>query len=166
MGLPHYIQDMSRIPLKYHKNIYFYVQYRHPTLICRGTDKPHTQRQTHGWTENIYSIFRDKLLLPGEHVLTILQHFKMDLALITDGNSDQTTPSSPAYSVLKLLVQLRGHRTMGSEWLWVGQQKCWCWSLLVSCWLAFWVWNLCRNWYKSLCRTQKAVQVIGKWALT
>ncbi len=51
---------MSRIPLKYHTNIKLYAQYTHPTLICRGT---------HGRTENIYSIFRDKLLLLGEHVL-------------------------------------------------------------------------------------------------
>ncbi len=50
---------MSRIVLKYHTNIKFYTQYTHPTLICRGTD---------GRTENIYSIFRDKLLLLGEHV--------------------------------------------------------------------------------------------------
>jgi hypothetical protein len=38
---------MSRIPIKYHKNIYFYIQYRHPTLICRGTDT-HTDRHTDG----------------------------------------------------------------------------------------------------------------------
>ncbi len=31
--------------------------------ICRGTDA-----HTDGRTENIYSIFRDKLLLLGEHV--------------------------------------------------------------------------------------------------
>ncbi len=47
----------------YHKNIKFYTQYTHPTLICRGTDA-----RTDGRTENIYSIFRDKLLLLGEHV--------------------------------------------------------------------------------------------------
>ena len=47
MGLQHYTQDMSRIPLKYYKNIYFYVQYRHPTLICRGTDT-HTDTRTDG----------------------------------------------------------------------------------------------------------------------
>jgi hypothetical protein len=51
---------MSRIPLKYHTNVLFYTKYTHPTLICRGTDG-----RTDG---NIYSIFRDKLLLPGEHV--------------------------------------------------------------------------------------------------
>ncbi len=50
---------MSQIPLKYHTDIKFYTQYTHPTLICRGTD---------GRTENIYSIFGDKLLLLGEHV--------------------------------------------------------------------------------------------------
>ncbi len=50
---------MSRILLNYHTNIKFYTQYTHPTLICRGTD---------GRTENIYSIFRDKLLLLGEHL--------------------------------------------------------------------------------------------------
>ncbi len=58
----HYTQDMNRIPLKYHINVLFYTKYTHPTLICRGTD---------GRTENIYSIFRDKLLLPGEHVFSI-----------------------------------------------------------------------------------------------
>ena len=57
MGLQHYTQDMSRIPLKYHINVLFYTKYTHPTLICRGTD---------GRTENIYSIFRDKLLLLRE----------------------------------------------------------------------------------------------------
>jgi hypothetical protein len=54
---------MSRIPLIYHTNIKFYTQYTHPMLICRGADA-----HTHGRTENIYSIFRDKLLLLGEHV--------------------------------------------------------------------------------------------------
>jgi hypothetical protein len=58
---------MSRIPLKYHTNIKFYTQYTHPTLICRGTDTQ-TDARTDGRTENIYSIFRDKLLLLGEHV--------------------------------------------------------------------------------------------------
>ncbi len=68
MGLQHYTQDMSRIPLKYHTNVLFYKKYTHPTLICRGTDA-HTHGRTDGRTENIYSIFRDKLLLLGEHVL-------------------------------------------------------------------------------------------------
>jgi hypothetical protein len=63
MGLQHYTQDMSKIPLKYHKKVLFYTKYTHPTLICRGTDA-----RTHGRTENIYSVFRDKLLLRGEHV--------------------------------------------------------------------------------------------------
>ncbi len=62
MGLQHYNQDMSRIPLKYHTNVLFYTKYTHPTLICRGTDA-----RTDAHTENIYSIFRDKLLLLGEH---------------------------------------------------------------------------------------------------
>jgi hypothetical protein len=38
MGLQHYIQDMSKIPLKYHKKVMFYTKYTHPMLICRGTD--------------------------------------------------------------------------------------------------------------------------------
>jgi hypothetical protein len=63
MGLQHYTQDMSRIPLKYHTNVLFYTKYTHPTLICGGTDA-----LTDARTENIYSIFRDKLLLLGEHV--------------------------------------------------------------------------------------------------
>ncbi len=54
---------MSRITLIYHTNIKFYTQYTHPTLIYRGTNAC-----TDGRTENIYSIFRDKLLLLGEHV--------------------------------------------------------------------------------------------------
>ncbi len=72
MGLQHYTQDMRRIPLKYHTNVLFYTKYTHPTLICRGTDActgGRTDRRTDGRTENIYSIFRDKLLLLGEHVL-------------------------------------------------------------------------------------------------
>jgi hypothetical protein len=59
---------MSRIPLKYHTNIKFYTQYTHPTLICRGTN-PQTDARMDGRMENIYSIFRDKLLLLEEHVL-------------------------------------------------------------------------------------------------
>ena len=62
MGLQHYTEDMSKIPLKYHINVLFYTKYTHPTLICRGTDA-----RTDGHTENICSIFRDKLLLLGEH---------------------------------------------------------------------------------------------------
>jgi hypothetical protein len=61
---------MSKIPLKYHKKVLFYTKYTHPTLICRRTDG-RTDGRTHGRTdarmENIYSIFRDKLLLLGEH---------------------------------------------------------------------------------------------------
>jgi hypothetical protein len=71
MGLQHYTQDMSRIPLKYQSNVLFYTKYTHPMLICRGTDA-RTDGRMHGRTdgriENIYSIFRDKLLLLGEHV--------------------------------------------------------------------------------------------------
>jgi hypothetical protein len=66
MGSQHYTQDMSKIPLKYHKNVLFYTKYTHPTLICRGTDA-WTDARTDAHTENIYSIFRDKLLLLGEH---------------------------------------------------------------------------------------------------
>ncbi len=58
---------MSRIPLKYRTNVLFYTKYTHPTLICRGTDAC-THARTDGRSENIYSIFRDKLLLLGEHV--------------------------------------------------------------------------------------------------
>ncbi len=61
MGLQYYTQDMSKIPLKYHKRVLFYTKYTHPTLICG------THGRTDAWRENIYSIFRDKLLLLGEH---------------------------------------------------------------------------------------------------
>jgi hypothetical protein len=37
MGLQHCTQDISKIPLKYHKKVLFYTKYTHPTLICRGT---------------------------------------------------------------------------------------------------------------------------------
>ncbi len=62
---------MSRIPLKYHTNIKFYTQYAHPMLICRGTDTQ-TDARTNAHTDNIYSIFRDKLLLLGEHIYLYL----------------------------------------------------------------------------------------------
>jgi len=74
MGLQHYTQDMSKIPLKYHKKVLFYTKYTHPMLICRGTDArtdARTDGRTDGRTENIYSIFRDKLLLLGEHGFTV-----------------------------------------------------------------------------------------------
>jgi hypothetical protein len=76
MGLQHYAQDMSRIPLKYHTIVLFYTKYTHPMQICRGTDTRkdgRTDGRMDGWSENIYSIFRDKLLLLGEHVFDELQ---------------------------------------------------------------------------------------------
>ena len=51
MGLQHYTQDMSEIPLKYHKRVLFYTKYTHPTLICRGT-----HGRTHGRTDGKYSL--------------------------------------------------------------------------------------------------------------
>ncbi len=66
MGFQQFTQDMSKIPLKNNINVLFYTKYTHPTLICRGTDG-RTDGRTHTRTENIYSIFRDKLLLLGEH---------------------------------------------------------------------------------------------------
>ncbi len=54
---------MSRIPIMYYTNKKFYTQYTHLTLICRGTNARTDRR-----TDNIYSIFRDKLLILGEHV--------------------------------------------------------------------------------------------------
>jgi hypothetical protein len=74
MGLQHYTQDMSRIPLKYNTNVFFYTKYTHPTLICRGTDA-----RTDARTENIYSIFRDKLLVLGEHVHLIILQFIVEI---------------------------------------------------------------------------------------
>ncbi len=68
---------MSRIPLIYHTNIKFYTQYTHPTLICRGGDARTDRR-----TENIYSIFRDKLLLLGEHRLPIFEKKKSSASSI------------------------------------------------------------------------------------
>jgi hypothetical protein len=65
---------MSRIPLKYHTNVLFYTKYTHPTLICGGQMHARMDGRTDGWTENIYSIFRDKLLLLGEHVFLARLH--------------------------------------------------------------------------------------------
>ncbi len=67
---------MSKIPIKYQKKMLFYTKYTHPTLICRGTDAQ-THGRTDARTENIYSIFRDKLLLLGEHGLSIRLWFDM-----------------------------------------------------------------------------------------
>ena len=69
------LYDLTRMafsqPLKYNINVLFYTKYTHPTLICRGThartDGRTDGRTHHACTENIYSIFRDKLLLLGEH---------------------------------------------------------------------------------------------------
>jgi len=66
MGLQHYTQDMNKIPLKYNINVLFYTKNTHPMLICRGTHA-RTDGRTDARTENFYSIFRDKLLLLGEH---------------------------------------------------------------------------------------------------
>jgi len=101
MGFQHYTQDMSKIPLKYHINVLFYTKYTHPTLICRGTDARTDER-----TEKNYSIFRDKLLLLGEHgyqyrwkiwsVLSVLRTYKKyviysksytDTAIILSGSA-------------------------------------------------------------------------------
>jgi hypothetical protein len=42
-------------------------KYEHPKLICRGTDTQ-TDARTNACMDNICSIFRDKLLLLGEHI--------------------------------------------------------------------------------------------------
>ena len=57
MGLQHYTQDMSKIPLKYQKKMLFYTKYTHPTLICRGTHgrtDGRTDGRTHGCTHGKY----------------------------------------------------------------------------------------------------------------
>ncbi len=73
---------MSRILPKCHTNIKLYTQYTHPTLICRGTDTQ-TDARTDGRTENIYSLFRDKFLLLGEHVLALVASTKHVLLNLT-----------------------------------------------------------------------------------
>ena len=69
MGLQHYTQDMSKLPLKTNINVLFKRKYTHPTLICRGTDgrtdgrtdartdgRTHarTDGRTHGRTDGKY----------------------------------------------------------------------------------------------------------------
>ncbi len=80
---------MSRIPLIYHTNIKFYTQYMHPMLICRGTDAPR-----YGCMENIYSIFKDKLLLLGEHVKSQfhLQPFDNNFVIFAPLKKDPNLP--------------------------------------------------------------------------
>ncbi len=86
MGLQHYNQDMSKIPIKYKINVLFtqiiltlrlsVVGRMHGRTDGRtdartdGRTHGRTHGRTDGRTENIYSIFRDKLLLCGEHVLS------------------------------------------------------------------------------------------------
>ena len=75
MGLQHYTQDMSKIPLKYNKKVLFYTKIHTLRLSVGGHTDGRTDARKHGRTdartdartENIYSIFRDKLLLRGEH---------------------------------------------------------------------------------------------------
>jgi len=50
MGLQHYTQDMSKIPLKYHKKVLFYTKYRHP-LSVGGHMHGRTDARTHGRTD-------------------------------------------------------------------------------------------------------------------
>jgi hypothetical protein len=129
MGLQHYTQDMSRIPLKYHTNVLFFTKYTHPTLICRGTDA-RTDGRTHGrmdgWTENIYSIFRDKLLLLGDHVHgTIVPNWKDAVGLgnfvcdtkskKTEGKADRAVNDEPYINKRKPLSTMaaKGHLNNG-----------------------------------------------------
>ena len=58
MGLQHYTQDMSKLPLKTNINVLFKRKYSHPMLICRGTDgrtdgrtDARTDGRTHGRTD-------------------------------------------------------------------------------------------------------------------
>jgi hypothetical protein len=59
---------MSKIPQKYNKKVLFYTKIHTLRLSVGGRTDGCTDGRTHGGTENIYSIFRDKLLLRGEHV--------------------------------------------------------------------------------------------------
>ena len=58
MGLQHYTQDMSKIPLKYHLIILCYTKYTHPTLICRGTD---TRTDGHTDAQKIFTQYLPQL---------------------------------------------------------------------------------------------------------
>ncbi len=56
LGL-HNVQDLSRIPQKYHKNYRLSKTIYTPYAYLQGTDG-----WTHRWTDNIYSIFREHSL--------------------------------------------------------------------------------------------------------
>jgi hypothetical protein len=97
MGLQHYSR-YEQNTTKYHTNVLFYTKHTHPTLICRGTDARtdgRTDGCTDGRSENIYSIFRDKLLLLGEHVYR--QHCPMWYVQGYFGS--HWTPASGDYSL-------------------------------------------------------------------
>ncbi len=59
---------MSKIPIKYNINVLFTQSIHTLSLSVGGRTDGRTDAPMHGQTENIYSIFRDKLLLLGEHV--------------------------------------------------------------------------------------------------
>ena len=59
MGLQHYTQDMSKLPLKTNINVLFKRKYTHPTLICRGTDG-RTDARTDGRTDGKYLLNIDR----------------------------------------------------------------------------------------------------------
>jgi hypothetical protein len=68
MGLQHNTQNMSEIPLNTRKKCCF----THNIHTLRLSVGGRTDGRTDGCTENIYSIFRDKLSLRGEHELNNL----------------------------------------------------------------------------------------------
>ncbi len=59
---------MSKIPIKYNINVLFTQSIHTLRLSVGGQTDGRTDARMHRRTENIYSIFRDKLLLLGEHV--------------------------------------------------------------------------------------------------
>ncbi len=51
MGLQHYTQDMSRIPLKYHTNVLFYTKIHTLRLSVGGRTDGRTDGRTEGRTD-------------------------------------------------------------------------------------------------------------------
>ena len=51
MGLQHYTQDMSKIPLKYNKKVLFYTKIHTLRLSVGGRTDGHTDGRTDGWTD-------------------------------------------------------------------------------------------------------------------
>ena len=83
----HNIQDLSRIPQKYHKKLQIVTDNIH--TLCLFVGDRWMDAQT---VDNIYSIFRDKLLLLGEHVFVAFSKNKLSNICLLNTNFAKMIP--------------------------------------------------------------------------